>query len=106
MTEEPKLWRDMLPEEKGALLLAHHEGKKIEANVQKASRALKVLFLNEWVGAARPRWEDDYAYRIKPEPTRDTIKLYISNGLGMRQIGTIDTIDGEPDSASIKIKKV
>jgi hypothetical protein len=26
----PKLWRDMTPEEKGALLLAAHEGKVIE----------------------------------------------------------------------------
>jgi hypothetical protein len=28
-SDTPKLWRDMTPEEKGALLLAHHEGKVI-----------------------------------------------------------------------------
>lgn len=30
MTNEYKLWRDMTPEEKGALLLAKHEGKRIQ----------------------------------------------------------------------------
>jgi len=29
-TPTPKLWRDMTPEEKGALMLAAHEGKVIE----------------------------------------------------------------------------
>ena len=59
--ETLKLWCDMTPEEKGALLLAHHEGKDIE-------------FINKtdtpnWK-KAKPLWADHCAYRIKPERTK------------------------------------
>ena len=52
---EPKLWRDMTDAEKGALLLAHREGKVIENNAD------GTFF------AAPPVWDDDVAYRIKPD---------------------------------------
>jgi len=73
--ETPTLWRDMTPAEKGALLLAHHEGKAIEwlARVQPE---------NDW-GEWSPcdddcLWDgtsfgEGFAYRIAPpEPVVKT----------------------------------
>ena len=60
MTQEPKLWRDMAPEEKGALLLAEHEGEFIEA--------FGVEMPDEWRRDGYPSWADDVAYRVKPDP--------------------------------------
>ncbi len=50
----PKLWRDMTPEEKGALLLAAHEGKVIEVDHGTG-----------WVLSGVTAWYGDSAYRIK-----------------------------------------
>jgi hypothetical protein len=62
----PKLWRDMTPEEKGALLLAHHEGKLIESR-----------WLGEnWTPTCAPEWYLGASYRIRPEPKRETVTLY------------------------------
>lgn len=61
--ETPKLWRDMTPEEKGALLLAHHEGKSFEFT--RSSMGYKWIIV-----AGRPEWCDGNAYRIKPERTK------------------------------------
>lgn len=58
-TETTKLWRDMTPEEKCALLLAHHDGKVIEW-----VSGGKVRRSNE---GYTPLWGDIYAYRVKPE---------------------------------------
>ena len=111
MTQEPKLkgdsptlyrmllWRDMTPEEKGALLLAHHEGKVIEVFGGDG-------YHDMWHDRLYPSFEDDCAYRIKPEPKRETLKLYGKNGWYDPAIGTIDLIDGKPDLASIKIEEV
>ena len=56
---QPKLWCDMTPEEKGALLLAHHEGKAIED-----------LCLGQWGVSTPVCFLDNVAYRIKPEPKK------------------------------------
>ena len=115
MTDTPKLWRDMTPEEKGALLLAEHEGKVIEV--------FGFLCLDMWC-EDDPFFEDDCAYRIKPEPKQETVtaKLCINNtgiSLHMRpdyyrgEYGddnfyftlTFDIIDGKLDPSSIKIKE-
>jgi len=61
--ETPKLWRDMTPEEKGALLLAHHEGKPFEFT--RSSMGYKWMIV-----AGRPEWCYGNAYRIKPERTK------------------------------------
>ena len=63
-----KLWKDMTPEEKGALLLAYHEGKVIEwcygygkefyVNGSSAEEGL------------HPVWADCCSYRVKPEPKK------------------------------------
>lgn len=70
---DAKLWKHMTPEEKGALLLAAHEGKPLQ--------------YRKW-GAAS--WEDcnsvggiyDYEYyRVKPEPEPREFWLWL-NGRG------------------------
>jgi hypothetical protein len=95
-TEEPdtpKLWRDMTPEEKGALLLAHHEGKVVQAyNVN----------LFRWYENNRPIWLDDVAYRIRPVPCetgpkRETVTLYglkdsLGWGFGIKIYGDTHTL--------------
>ena len=60
--ETPKLWRDMTPEEKGALLLAHHEGKNIQWETFGKIRNSQKGFT--------PCWQAYIAYRIKPERTK------------------------------------
>ena len=114
--DKPKIWRDMTPEEKGALLLAHYEGKNIEV--------FGCHYLDEWYENDELCFDADCAYRIKPEPKRKTMtaKLCIDSygtSLHMRpdygdNYGdhafyftlTFDTIDGKPDPASIKIEGV
>lgn len=93
--DQMKLWKDMTPEEKGALLLAHHEGKLIES-----------LFKGVWCTTA-PSWLDDFSYRAKPEPKREVATLYVSGkdtDFYLKEIGTIDLIDGEPDLESIRME--
>jgi hypothetical protein len=89
----PKLWKDMTPEEKGALLLAHHEGKTIEC-YQFPDHGWEVIY--------NPVFDNTSAYRIKPEPKRVTVALMAD----FKEIGTIDLIDGIPDPDSIKITGV
>ena len=99
MTDTPKLWKDMSPEEKGALLLAEYDGKVIEV--------FGLAYPDEWHKEdVLYCFEDDCAYRIKPEPKRETLKLYGRNGWYDPAIGTIDLIDGKPDPASIKIEEL
>jgi hypothetical protein len=113
--QEPKLWGDMTPEEKGALLLADYEGKAIEI----FGPAYPDMWHEDYAS-----WDDDCAYRVKPEPKRKTVtaKLCIDahgTSLNMRpdygdNYGdhafyftlTFDTIDGKPDPSSIKIEEV
>jgi len=122
---EPKLWCDMTDEEKanvpadvlndptnplripwgqwsgaakGALLLAENEGKEIEYSF---------LCEEPWSYIPSPSFSPSHAYRIKPEPVRETVTLMIDDGSmgGPRAIGTIDLTNGEPDYSSIKMEK-
>ena len=107
-----KLWCHMTPEEKGALLLAHHEGKVIQALVGGA-----------WMKVAKqPPWSTRCAYRVKPEPTVEMVTLDgadFGKGLSVKwsfrqggHIGpdthriTFNMIDGKPDCASIKMEEL
>jgi hypothetical protein len=108
--DKPKMWRDMTREEKGALLLAYHEGKDIEA--------FGVSYPDVWY-ETDPCWDDECPYRIKPEPKRERVVLvgrmdtpdswafFISevDPFDSHRI-TFDTIDGKPDPSSIKIEEV
>jgi hypothetical protein len=116
MTDTPKLWGDMTPEEKGALLLAEHEGMEIEA--------WGLAYPDMWCETV-VLWFDDCAYRIKREPKRETVnaKLCVEpNGTAYHMEPhflrghygnddfyfslTFDTIDGKLDPASIKIEEM
>lgn len=107
--ETLKLWRDMTPEERGALLLAHHEGKVIE------SRAGN---MDGWEVATAPVWHPDGFYRIRPEPKLETVTLGGAYAKGMGWIFgsthpidithriTFDLIDGKPYCDSIKMEEL
>jgi len=62
--DTPKLWGDMTDAEKGALLLAHHEGKVIEWQFPEKGKS------KDWVTVpAEMYWNSGYAYRVRPEPS-------------------------------------
>ena len=63
-SDTPKLWRDMTDAEKGALLLAHHEGKVIEWTRSPGDTE----FRQDSARGGRPVWAARHAYRVKPEP--------------------------------------
>jgi len=102
MTDGQKIWRNMTPEEKGALLLAEHEGKVIEfigGGVEDWSKA-------------EPKWADWCAYRVRPD--RETVTLYGSEDKAFGKCIqhndthriTFDTVDGKPDCASIRMERI
>jgi len=91
-TPAPKLWRDMTPAEKGALLLAAHEGKMIECCDGAAW----------WKIRPPPVWRDGTAYRVRPEPVVEVVDLLIPGGV---KIGTVALRDGKPDPASVKVEE-
>lgn len=67
--DTPKTWGEMTDAEKGALLLAYHEGKVIEW----------FHFDNKvWTNVPHNGclWDEVFAYRIKPEPKRETVTMY------------------------------
>lgn len=92
--DEPRLWKDLSPEEKGALLLAHHEGRDIQ------------MYASDHWYTVNPIWEDFTAYRIKPEPVRNSVEMKWGLGsLDTHRI-TFDLVDGVPDCSSIKMEKI
>ena len=94
--EEPKLWRDMTDAEKGALLLAHHEGA-----------TLQVLSVVNWYDVEKMVCDPDATYRIKPEPKVEVVALCYRQDVGqVKNRITFNLIDGEPDCDSIKMEKV
>jgi hypothetical protein len=97
MTDNPTIWRDMTAEEKGALLLAHHEGTVIQL-FDKADL---------WFDIEDPYFADGCAYRVKPEPTVETVTLYVwPEGFPPTSIGTIQLKDGEYDPSTIRMEKL
>ena len=106
-TCEPVLWEDMTREEKGALLLAHHEGEVIQYKNPQVSR--------EWRTSAHPLWTNSRAYRVKPRPVVEEVVLqgnckssFAGNSYHSNDTHriTFNTIDGEPDCASVKMEKI
>lgn len=93
----PKLWRDMTPEEKGALLLAAHGGEVIE----NSRDGFKTVYTE------RPFWSSDYAYRIKPKliTTQGTVSIKNEYGV-VTHTSPIDITDGVPDTTTIKLEDV
>lgn len=110
-SDKPKTWRDMTPEEKGALLLAAHEGKVIEGRNETWRDDV-------WITVHAPSWSNNSSYRVKPEPKVETVtQHWKTNRKGefvpMNQFDkpydpshriTFNLIDGKPDCASIKME--
>jgi hypothetical protein len=102
-------WGDMTPEQQGALLLAHHQGKPIELISHASGR---------WVPIQRPMWTQDTSYRIKPEPVVVHHKMHsgLYNGHltcftlckypESDYVLTYDTEDGVPVCSSVKLSKL
>lgn len=91
-----KLWRDMTPEEKGALLLAQHDG-----------RVMEYMGLYGWQIMLWPAFNQDHAYRVKPEPKVETVEILDDELMFTTIKGhkiTFNTVDGKPDCASIKME--
>jgi len=103
--DKPTLWADMTPEEKGALLLAKYEGKVIQRS-----------YVGAWETVDAPFFHGS-AYRIKPELKRETVTMngchieswtFGSEFLIDRDTHriTFETIDGEPDCATIRMERL
>lgn len=96
-SDTPKEWCQMTREEKGELLLAHHEGKAIEFLSASGS----------WKLAEDPSWLEPFPYRIKPQPVTETVTLMWCNEKGDGgKLGTINLIDGKPDLDSITMERI
>lgn len=94
----PKLWRDMTPEEKGALLLAAHGGEVIELWMGSVER---------WRAICDPNFNEGCAYRIKPKliTTQGTVSIKNEYGV-VTHTSPIDITDGVPDTTTIKLEDV
>jgi len=78
--ETPILWQDMTPEQKGALLLAHHEGKEIERHYFDGWRSVKDIGYK------------GIAYRAKPAPkTTEHVLYWVRGSDATTFIGDKDT---------------
>jgi hypothetical protein len=104
-SETTKTWSEMTPEEKGALLLAHHEGKVIEVRAQLA---------DTWSVRENPNWCEGGIFRVRHEPVHETIVMFGEPGFAFSpdmQDGdnhriTFNLIDGKPDCDSIKMEEL
>ena len=112
---KPKTWGEMDDAEKGALLLAHHQGETIQHKIfPHADEVYK------WQDSSEPMFNDIHAYRVRKEPVRETVTLkgagdsagnfwfrtgsvypdYVTHAI------TFDLVGGEPDCASITMAKL
>lgn len=112
-SDTPKPWGEMTDAEKGALLLAEHEGKEIEVRAPEIDHTGEIFDY---------RWREknegflpDLAYHIKPEPKRETVTLYHGPGDTLAFTGykrakddvviTYTRTNGKPDLDSIKMEE-
>lgn len=107
MTEEnTKTFSELSKEEKGELLLAHHERKVIEW----------LDYNDQWNIIKSPCWDDDTCYRIKPETKTETVTLYgdhpQTQGFADYRYSydthklTFNVIDGIIDCGSVKLEEL
>lgn len=90
----PKLWRDMTDAEKGALLLARHEGKEVQGT--------RLDIPDDWRPTAIGL--DNHTYRIRPELKIEIIAEEVElNGKNIVLEYTI--VDGIMDKSTIKVQK-
>lgn len=95
--EQPRTWGEMTDAEKGALLLAYHEGEDIQA---------AGITTGLWMTIPNPKFQDHIAYRVRPpEPVRETEDfILISDSGRVVGIANLDFVDGELDPDSIRMK--
>ena len=107
-SEEPKTWGRMTDEEKGALLLAKHEGKVVQALAVDHTKSF-------WARKWGDMWHNETSYRIKPEPVVKTVVMNYIKGQNSMSTHThrddthritFNTIDGEPALGSIKMSLI
>lgn len=101
-----KEWRHMTDEEKGALLLAKHEGKEIQY----------LRFDDKWVtSAAFPM--GDGIYRVRPEQEVEVTTMYgspeeacafffLERAEHDTHYITFNKVDGEVDCSSVQMRKL
>lgn len=107
-----KTWGEMTREEKGELLLAHHEGKVIQY----------LSHGGDWIDEEYSEFDVPSGfYRVKPEPVVETVVVYGRNDGGPASqdwsIGsanvpwtldthkiTFDVVDGKVDCNSVKME--
>ena len=104
--ENLKCWKHLTDCEKGALLLAKYENRKIE-----------VFLRGQWIETSPGYFLEDGKYRVKPEPVIKNVELYGKVGgpfvltedweflISTHKI-TYKTKDGEPILNSIKMEKL
>ncbi len=102
-TPAQKIWSDMTPEEKGALLLARYEGKAIQSNHTHEYNP------DDWNDCI-PEWCQEAAYRVKPEPKVEMVKTHGCWSPKGQKPKTqyvyeieFNIVDGHPDWGSAKV---
>jgi hypothetical protein len=102
-------WGDMTPEQQGALLLAHHQGKPIQVKSHASGR---------WVPIEHPLWTQETPYRIKLDPVVVHHEMHSGDHEGgiygfsgvkcsnSTYVLTFDTEDGVPVCSSVKLSKL
>jgi len=114
-TEKPKTWGEMTDTEKGALLLADLKGEHIQYRH-------RIITDSKWLNfstGSGPSWGDQYSYRVRPpEPKVETLELFglfRDDSFGIlvsEQIYsdthkfTLQTRDGKPDCATIRMEEI
>jgi hypothetical protein len=102
--EAPKPWGELSDAEKGALLLAEHEGEAIEFYDPEHPADGWMLQVTSKTGVHR-----HFAYRIKPEPKRVYVTRFVtlnSTAEAPTHKITYYTLDGEPDCSSVRMEEV
>lgn len=95
--DTPTKWGDMTPEQKGALLLAHHEGKTIECYCFREG---------QFTTTHEPYLFDGVAYRIKPEPKVEVVHLMNFHEKAKGHAIVFTVVDGVPDCNSVKMEAI
>jgi hypothetical protein len=100
-----KKWGDMTREEKGELLLAHHEFKQIQHSHDGI----------HWVDSV-PQWVDGVYYRVKPEAISVVLFGHTHGGddfafghdleIYHTHKITFDVVDGVVDCSSVKMQEI
>jgi len=104
-----RTWAELTPAEKGALLLAHHQGEVIEWSYKLPWKTQNDTNTGIIV------WSNECYYRIKARAKIEAVTWYFSDkmkGAGLTKGPrtthriTFQTIDGKPDCASVKMEEV